>query len=144
MIQKIVNIQKDITSQDSVELSWFDMQKPHLSAVSKKGIEFIIKTKFTHLHENDVLISEEGYAIKVIRGQEDIYVLQFNDHLTFATTAYEIGNRHQPICLEDYQITVLNDLSLKDIIQHLKHNHNVEVTQTKGYFKPNGKAHHSH
>lgn len=144
MIQKIITITKDIESNDSVELSWFDMQKPNLSAVSKNGIEFMIKVKFTHLHENDILVDEDGHSIKVQRADDEVYELRFTESLDFAKIAYEIGNRHQPVCIEEYKITVLDDISLDDIIQMCKENKNIVVEKVKKYFKPNGKAHHSH
>jgi len=144
LIQKIITITKDIESNDSVELSWFDMQKPNLSAVSKNGVEFMIKVKFTHLHENDILVCEDGHSIKVQRADDEVYELSFIESLDFAKIAYEIGNRHQPVCIEEYKITVLDDISLDDIIQMCKENENIVVEKVKKYFKPNGKAHHSH
>jgi len=144
MIKKITNITKEIDANDEVELSWFDMQKPNLSAVSKNGVEFIIKIKFTHLHENDILVDEDGYAIQVKRSDDEVYELIFEDALNFAKIAYEIGNRHQPVCIEEYKITVLDDISLGDIIKMCQDNENIVVKKTKKYFKPNGKAHHSH
>jgi urease accessory protein len=65
MIKKVIEIKKDIDFNDEVELSWFDMQKPNLTAVSKNGINIVVKVKFTHLHENDILVCEDGYCIKV-------------------------------------------------------------------------------
>ncbi len=143
-IKKMVEIKRDIPFDDEVELSWFDMQKPNLTAVSKEGVNFIMKVKFTHLHENDVLSDESGYAIKVSKSEDEIFTLEFNDALTFAKTAYEIGNRHQPVMIEDFKITVLDDISLSDIIKDCYSNDAIKVEKTKGYFKPNGKAHHSH
>ncbi|RXJ86091.1 urease accessory protein UreE [Arcobacter sp. CECT 8985] len=145
MIKKIIKIDKQLEKfDDEVELSWFDMQKPNLTAITKKGKDFIVKVKFTHLHENDFLVDEEGYKIKVIRCEDEVYVLKFSDALTFAKTAYEIGNRHQPIMLDKFKITVLDDISIQDIIKASHLDINIEVEKTKGYFKPNGKAHHSH
>lgn len=144
MIKKVIEIQKDIDINDTVELSWFDMQKPNLSAVSNNGVEFIIKVKFTHLHENDILICEDGYAIGVKKAEDEVYELEFQEPLSFAKIAYEIGNRHQPICVEEYKITVLDDISLDDIIKMCEEDDTISVKKTKSYFKPNGKAHHSH
>ena len=144
MIKKVIEIKKDCNVDDSVELSWFDMQKPNLTAVTKKGVEFIIKVKFTHLHENDILVSEDGYTISVQRSQDEIYELIFKEPLSFAKVAYEIGNRHQPVSIEEYKITVLDDISLSDIIKMCEDDESITVDKTKGYFKPNGKAHHSH
>lgn len=144
MIKKVIKIQKECESNDSVELSWFDMQKPNLSAITKEGVEFMIKVKFTHLHENDVFICEDGYTIQVNRCEDEIYELIFQESLSFAKIAYEIGNRHQPIFIEEYKITVLNDISLSDIIKICDDDEVIKVNKTKGYFRPNGKAHHSH
>ena len=144
VIKKVIEIKKDIDSNDEVELSWFDMQKPNLTAVSKKNINIIVKAKFTHLHENDILVCEDGYAIKVSRSEDEVFSLEFSDALTFAKTAYEIGNRHQPLMIEEFKIIVLDDISLSDIIKDCYAKEKIKVEKTKAYFKPNGKAHHSH
>lgn len=144
VIKKVIEIKKDIETSDEVELSWFDMQKPNLTAVSKKNINLVVKAKFTHLHENDILVCEDGYAIKVKRSEDEIFTLEFSDALTFAKTAYEIGNRHQPVMIEEFKIIVLDDISLSDIIKDCYANTVIKCEKTKGYFKPNGKAHHSH
>ncbi len=144
VIKKVIEIKKDIDSNDEVELSWFDMQKPNLTAVSKKNVNIVVKAKFTHLHENDVLVCEDGYAIKVSRSEDEVFILAFTDALTFAKTAYEIGNRHQPLMIEEFKIIVLDDISLADIIKDCYANEAIKVEKTKAYFKPNGKAHHSH
>ena len=144
VIKKVIEIKKDIDSNDEVELSWFDMQKPNLTAVSKKNINLVVKVKFTHLYENDILVCEDGYAIKVSRSEDEVFCLEFSDVLTFAKTAYEIGNRHQPLMIEEFKIIVLDDISLADIIKDCYANEAIKVEKIKAYFKPNGKAHHSH
>ncbi len=144
VIKKVIEIKKDIESNDEVALSWFDMQKPNLTAVSKKNINIVLKVKFSHLHEDDILVCEDGYAIKVSKDMDDIFVLEFTDALSFAKTAYEIGNRHQPLMIEEFKIIVLDDISIADIIKDCYVNENIKCEKTKGYFKPNGKAHHSH
>lgn len=131
-------------ADDRVKLSWFDMQKPNLTALSDKNVNFIVKAKFTHLHDHDVLVCDDGYTIEVTRGEDELYILEFADSLSFANNAYTIGNRHQPVRIEDLKITVLDDISLADIISHLEKDPTVRVTKMTGYFKPNGKAHHSH
>lgn len=44
VIKKVIEIKKDIETSDEVELSWFDMQKPNLTAVSKKGVNLVVKS----------------------------------------------------------------------------------------------------
>lgn len=144
VIKKVIEIKKDIESNDEVALSWFDMQKPKLTAVSKKNINIVLKVKFSHLHENDILVCEDGYTIKVTKDEDEIFILDFSDALNFAKTAYEIGNRHQPLMIEEFKIIVLDDISIADIIKDCYANESIKVEKTKGYFKPNGKAHHSH
>jgi urease accessory protein len=144
MIKKVVEIRKDSSSSDSVELGWFDMKKPNLTATTDKGVDFIVKAKFSHLHEGDILVCEDGYTIGVNKGEDEIYHLSFSNHIDFAKISYEIGNRHQPIAIEDYRITVLDDISLNDIIKLCENSENIEVEKRKGHFKPNGNAHHSH
>ena len=45
MIKKVIEIKKEIECSDEVELSWFDMQKPNLTAISNNGVNFIVKAK---------------------------------------------------------------------------------------------------
>lgn len=144
MIKKVTKIKRDIEENDSVELDWFDMKKPNLCAISKEGIEFIVKAKYTHLHEGDILECDDGYKIKILKSEDTIYTLIFKNHISFAKIAYEIGNRHQPICIEDYKITILEDISTSDIIKSCESMNEVEVIKHKGLFNPNGNAHHSH
>ena len=144
MIKKVINITKEIDADDEVELSWFDMQKPNLSAVSNVGVEFMIKVKFTHLHENDILVCEDGHTIQVKRSADEVYEIILDNSLDFARVAYEVAIRHQPVCLEENKITVLNDISLSDIIENCEKDENTIVSKIKKYFKPNGKAHHLH
>ena len=40
-------------------------------------------------------------------------LLEFKDALNFAKVAYEVGNRHQPVMIEDLKIVVLDDISLR-------------------------------
>lgn len=144
MIKKVIDIEHNTQADDSVALSWFDMQKPNLSAVSEENISFMMKVKFTHLHENDVLVCEDGHRIQVKKSEDEIYLFEFKDPIDFARAAYEIGNRHQPVCIEDYKIIVLDDISLSDIVSQFKADGKTKVTKTQGYFRPNGKAHHVH
>lgn len=144
MIKKVIKITQNKITDDFVELSWFDMQKPNLSAVTNSGVEFIIKVKFTHLHEDDILECDDGYTINVKRSEDDVYEIKFINTLDFTKVAYEIGNRHQPICIEDHIITVLDDISVEDIIKNCYQSDTILVKKIKKYFKPNGKAHHSH
>jgi len=138
------NLNENIEAFDQVELTWFDMQKPNLTALTNKGINFMVKAQFTHLHDHDILLCDDGYRIEVIRAKDEIYQLEFQNSLTFAKNAYAIGNRHQPLFFEDLKITVLADISINDIIKNLQQDKQVKVSRLLGYFSPNGKAHHSH
>ncbi|MDR2099799.1 MAG: urease accessory protein UreE [Campylobacteraceae bacterium] len=143
MIKKIVGIENAQSADDEVWLSWFDLKKPNLSAVTQKGVEFILKTQ-THFHDDDILTAEDGYKIKVNIKKDELFVLKFKNITDFAKTAYEIGNRHQPICIEEMRITVLNDSSLEDIIHTLSHSKNVSVEKISGVFRQNAFSHHTH
>ncbi len=144
MIKKIIKIEHDLSYDDEVLLNWFDMQKPNLSFVTEKNISVVSKLPINHLHENDILICDDGYAIKVKKQQDEMYVFCFEDSLTFAKYAYEIGNRHQPIYIENLKITVLNDVSLNELISEICKAENVKSEKILGYFKSNAKAHHTH
>lgn len=144
MIKKVTKIKRIDEFDDSVEIGWFDMKKPNLTATTNNGVDFIIKVNFSHLHEGNILECEDGYKIKVQKAEDTMYELQFTNPMDFAKTAYEIGNRHQPISIQDDQIVVLDDISIHDIIAICRENEAISVKLMNGYFKPNGNAHHSH
>lgn len=144
MVKKIVKIEMAQSADDTVLLSWFDIKKPNLSAVSENGIEFILKTQACNLDDGDTLIAEDGYKIKVNIKKDELFVLKFKNAVDFAKTAYEIGNRHQPICIEELSITVLNDSSLSGIIHSLSHNEDISIEKISGVFRQNALSHHTH
>lgn len=144
MIKEIIKIESSSIYDDEVELSWYDMQKPHLSAVSKGGVTFLYKNSLGHLHANDVLICADGYAIRVSLSTDNLLEFVCRDCVEFAKIAYQIGNRHQPVKIEKEKITTLDDAALADIVEFYKNSKNVQLTKTQGYFTANAKAHHSH
>lgn len=144
MIQKVMHIEHESNADDIVELGWYDKQKPHLTAVSSQGVEFIVKANAAHLHTHDVLVCENGHKIRVETKKDLMVKIDFDDGLHFAQVAYEIGNRHQPICLHDRSIIVLNDLSLEPLIASLQGHQGIHIEMIEDFFVPTGKAHHAH
>jgi len=144
MIKKVTQIMHEGEADDAVVLSWFDMQKPHLSTVSDKGVEFILKVSASHLHANDLLVCEDGYRICVHKGMDEVIQMTFDDAISFATIAYEIGNRHQPICIMPLTIMVLNDAALHPLMESVKEKQGIHVQLIHDFFQPSGKAHHAH
>ena len=139
MIKRIVEITRGAEADDTVRLSWFDRQKPNLSMISEKGVSFAAKCD--HLNEDDILVTEDGYKIAVKFAEDEIVEIHFSDAQDFAKTAYEIGNRHQPIAINDMTITVLNDSALSDIFAQLEHNTHIYMIRRNGYFTPNAHRH---
>ena len=84
MIEKVVQIKHDIPYEDSVKLSWFDMHKPNLSAISQRGVSFMLKVSVAHLHEGDILVCESGHTIKIELIEDDICAVSYT-HLTLPT-----------------------------------------------------------
>jgi urease accessory protein len=144
MIKKIVRIEKNQSADDTVLLSWFDIKKPNLSAVTQKGTEFLLKSNPSNICDGDTLVTQDGYKIKVEIKKEELLVFKFQNALDYAKAAYEIGNRHQPIRIEELSITVLNDSSLYDIVHTLSHNKSVSVEKISGVFSQNAAQHHAH
>jgi urease accessory protein len=144
MIKKVIGIEHGSFAEDRVELGWFDRQKPHLTAISDKGIEFIVKTSVSHLHAHDVLVCEDGYKIEVHRAKDSVVKMTFDTCTLFAKAAYEVGNRHQPICLQEQCIIVLNDSALVPLFEQLQGEKGLHMEITEDYFIPTGKGHHAH
>lgn len=143
MIRKVTAIQKG-EADDFVLLGWYDMRKPSLSVVSDKGVNLLCKVNTSHLHEGDLLVCEDGYAVQVRKAKDSVVTLHFDSMLDQVKTAYEIGNRHQPISIGEKIITILDDPALQDVIAQCEAHPHIQVEKSESYFKPDGHAHHSH
>lgn len=144
MIKKVIDVMRDVEFDDEVELSWHHRQKPNLTLVSKKGVNFVYKKISSHLHVDDILVCEDGYKIVIKMAKDSVIVFECNNMQEFATIAYEIGNRHQPICIKDDTIIALDDISLQDVVKKYTDSHIVKVEKSKRFFAPNAKANHTH
>ncbi|MDR2034576.1 MAG: urease accessory protein UreE [Helicobacteraceae bacterium] len=144
MIRKIVRIERSKWADDRAVFSWYDLRKPNLSALSEKGVSFILKTASLHLENGDILIAEDGYRILATIEKIETYVFEFQNALDFAKSAYMIGNRHQPIRIEDMKIVVLEDTAIADIVESLALNKEVVVKKDLSVFAPNVNSSHTH
>jgi urease accessory protein len=144
MIKKIVSVVREGEAQDSVLLSWFDLRKPKLSAVSAKGVNFTLKIAADRIENGDRLIAEDGYTIAVEIAKDETIVFEFKNAADFAKTAYEIGNRHQPIVIEDMKIVALNNGAIADIIQTASANADITVSKSMEFFRPYANSSHVH
>jgi urease accessory protein len=144
MIKRIVQITREGKTDDSVVLSWHSLCKPYISGVSQRGVNFLVHAENYRLQDGDILVSGDGYAITLNIEQNDLYVFEFQEPLDFATTAYKIGNRHQPIQIENMKITALKDAAISDIVASLQDSNGVVVQEISGCFFPNVNKSHSH
>ncbi len=86
--------------RDTVVLNWEDRRRPRQRVRTTKGVELgIALPTGTVMQEGDVLYLNESRYIVVEAEKEDVIVI-FPENLSqSALVAYEIGNRHLPICL---------------------------------------------
>ena len=113
MIKKVIEIKKDIDCNDEVELSWFDMQKPNLTAVTNKGINFIVKAKFTKIENAPTFematttdrkplykkygllnftLNGEKCELTIYQSQDDLRDKKYKDYLFLPFTDDTSGN----------------------------------------------------
>ena len=135
MIQQIIGTQEGTTHDDSVQLSWFDMQKPNLSATTKNGVNILYKDT-PKLRPNSQLVCENGSVINIELEMDLLYVIACANSSTLATIAYEIGNLHQSICIKKQTIIVLQNPKIKNVITALG-DKSITITEAKDYFLPN-------
>jgi urease accessory protein len=94
----------------------------------------------TVLADGDVLVTEDGTAVRVRAADEDLSVASTPDPLLLMRVAYHLGNRHVALQIEPGRVSYLHDHVLDDMARRL----GAEVTFRRAPFVPEAGAYGNH
>ena len=105
----------------TITLPLEDRQKTHGRRRSDDGLEFAISlAPGLTLADGDCFVLEsERVAVVVREAAEAVYVLRPGSAQERAYFAYQIGNRHQKLMINDEELVCLRDPSVRSLFEQL-------------------------
>jgi urease accessory protein len=79
----------------------------------------ILLPRGTTLHHGDVLLSDEGLAVRVRAADECLSRVQCADPLLLARVCWHLGNRHVAVQIESGRLSYLHDHVLDELVHGL-------------------------
>lgn len=128
-----------------LELPFEARQKARQRVIMKSGEPIGIKLpRGTVLRGGDVLVSQDGYRVRVLAADEAVSIIRSTDGQTLARAAYHLGNRHVWVEVGSGYVSYLHDHVLDAMMRQL----GIEVTVDSAPFEPEAGAyeggHHDH
>lgn len=94
---------------DTVTLTWEQRRKARQKLLTGQGIEIALALPTgTQLHAGDLLATAKGW-IEVQPALEDVLLIKPRTLQETAFVAYQIGNRHLPLEIEDLALKTLHE-----------------------------------
>lgn len=116
---------------DPLSLRWEDRARTRQRVVTRSGREVGIKLPTgTRLSPGTVVVLGDGWHVAVEAAEEDVWVVRARDRRSLLRAAWEIGNRHFPVELDEDEIAVLHDHTLEELWRRL----DVEAVRTRRPF----------
>lgn len=108
--------------QDQLTLDWEKRCQGHGKRTSDKGIAFAISLPHgTVLRQGDFLVLEAiKTVVEVKEANEQVYRIEPQSARDGAYYAYQIGNRHQPLMIEETELICLQNAATTSILNQLK------------------------
>lgn len=118
----------------TITLPFEDRQKTHGRRRSDDGIEFAISLEpGLTLADGDCFLLEEERIVVVVReAAEAVWVIRPQSKQEWAYCAYQVGNRHQKLMINDQELVCLQDSAVQKLFEQL----HVKYTADKRPFTP--------
>ena len=130
---------KDI---DWLELEWEELNKRILRKPTISGIDVAIKLEEGEaLHYGDVLYEDADTLIAIRTKQEQAFIIKPKTMREMGEIAFKIGNRHTPCIIEDDEIVVRYDHTLKELLDEAGVAHEQSERRFKKPLKYKGHQH---
>ena len=112
---------------DTLTLPWEDRCRSHGRRKTDRGREFALALPSgSILRQGDqLLLSPERCQIQVQEALEPVLVLRPLSPPEWAWLAYQIGNRHLPLMITDFELVCPHDPSAEHLFQQLGINYEV-------------------
>jgi urease accessory protein len=121
-------------ARDTVTLGWHDRTHVHGRRRTDGGVEFGTSLpRGTVLREGDYLLLEPVRLVaEVVERPEPVFVVTPRTPREWALFAYHIGNRHQPLMVDDGGIVCPEVLGMEQLLQQ----HRMPYARTVRAFTP--------
>lgn len=121
---------------DRLVLTWELRQKSRQRLMTVQGREIALALPTgTRLQAGDLLPTSHGW-IEVALAQEDVLLIRPRSQQEMALIAYQIGNRHLPLEVEEQKLKTLYERVLETYLQQ----HGIPVERVQMPFSPVGAA----
>ncbi|MGA2517942.1 MAG: urease accessory protein UreE [Thermodesulfobacteriota bacterium] len=128
----------DGLERDTIVLGWEERRKPRQRLTTKKGSEIALALPTgTILKDGDILYLDDRCYVTVEEAKEDVIVISPEDMAEGAAIAYEIGNRHLPISIENGTIATPQNLQMEEFLKKTA----IRYQLRKESFEPTRKGH---
>ena len=126
---------------ERVALGWADRLRSRQRVTSDRGTEIGIALPTGHgLHEDDILFEDGERVIAVATVAEDVLALYPATPVDLGRIAYQVGNRHAPVMVEDDRVLTPYDSVLEEYFRKM----GVRCERTAEPFTHDFGAFHSH
>jgi len=128
----------DGLERDTIVIGWEERRKPRQRLTTKKGSEIALALPTgTILKDGDILYLDDRCYVTVEEAKEDVIVISPEDMAEGAAIAYEIGNRHLPISIENGTIATPQNLQMEEFLKKTA----IRYQLRKESFEPTRKGH---
>ena len=106
---------------DTITLTWDERRRGHGRRRSDSGLEFAISLPSgTVLKAGDCFVLVPDNAIVAVReAAEPVYVIQPKTPQEWAYYAYQVGNRHQTVMIEESELVFLQNPAVRSLLDQL-------------------------
>jgi len=106
-------------ARDTITLGWEERTRVHGRRVSDGGVEFATSLpRGTVLREGDAFVLDEERVVVTVRERaEPVFVITPRSPREWALFAYHIGNRHQPLRVEDEALVCPDEPGVAQMLQ---------------------------
>jgi urease accessory protein len=128
----------DGLERDTIVLGWEERRKSRQRLTTERGSEITLALPTgTILKDGDVLYIDDRCYLTVEEAKEDVIVISPEDMAEGAAIAYEIGNRHLPISIENGTIVTPQNLQMEEFLKKRA----IRYQLRKESFEPTRKGH---
>ena len=107
-------------ADDIVSLAYDERQKSRQKVTTKNGETIgMFLPRGTILKHGDIVLTDDGYRIRVEAAAEVLSVVESNDGLQLLRAAYHLGNRHVMLQIAPNSLAYQHDHVLDDMVRGL-------------------------
>lgn len=133
---------KSSKSIDWLELKWEELNKKRLRKYTNNNREVAIAlNQGSSLHYGDILYEDDDSIIAIRTELEQVLVIKPSNMKEMGKIAFEIGNRHTPCIIQDYEILIRYDHTFEKVLREVGIGYETTKRRFTKPFKYHGHQH---